>query len=157
MRYLITAALALLTMAAQAQTVGVHTYTHHFDSHSGLNERNFGLYVRTQDWEAGAYRNSYRRNTLYAGKVWSYGPVSLTLGAAYGYQRKWRDCTQQEVAQTGFTDACSKPDTRVKTALMPFVAPSVAIPVGEYAVRLTAVPNLGEKPALVHLSFERTF
>ena len=156
MRYIITAALALLTMAAQAQTVGVHTYTHHFDSHNRLNERNWGLYVRTDAWEAGAYRNSFRRNTVYAGKVWSYGPVSLTLGAAYGYQRKWRDCNGADYGHPEWEE-CRKADTKVKTALMPFVAPSVAIPVGEYAVRLTAVPNLGEKPALVHLSFERTF
>lgn len=154
---MILAIIMLACNMAHAQTIGVHTLTHHIDSHTGLNERNIGLYLRSDNWTVGGYRNSYRRTTLYAGYVLDYGPFSVTLGAATGYQRKWRDCTAEEVQATGFVDECRKPDTKVKTALMPVIAPSVALPIGDgWKARLTVVPE-EYKPALVHLSFERQF
>lgn len=153
MSKLIAILFAIMATMANAQEIGVHTYTHHFDSHNGLNERNWGLYYRGEGWTAGGYRNSYRRNTLYAAKSFEAGNFALDLGVANGYQRKTKamECTIQ--GNTG----CWQYDTKAKSYLVPAIAASYAWDMGDgYKVRLTGVPSY-EKSGLVHLSVERKF
>lgn len=96
--------------AARAGTIGVHTFSEHarayferthegaLNSRHKFNESNFGAYYVTDNgWTIGTYRNSYYRQTFYAGYVVSgptllaAGPFSirpdLSMALATGYKR----------------------------------------------------------------------
>jgi len=70
--------------------------SHHLGDKTGLNENNVGLGVKTPTGiVGGAFKNSHRRLSVYAGKEFTtpaveLGPVrlqgALTLGAVTGYQ-----------------------------------------------------------------------
>jgi len=78
-------AATLLTCAAHAGTIGVHLASVHLPQRH-FNNTNPGLYYRTDaGWTAGAYRNSLRRTSAYAGRTWDWGRFSLTGGAVTGY------------------------------------------------------------------------
>lgn len=88
---------AVLGTCAHAQpiTVGVHIGSLHFPNRD-FNNVNPGLYVRDRDWQAGAYLNSYRHTTAYAGYVWKlkevWGPLrkyEMFTGGATGYGDVW--------------------------------------------------------------------
>ena len=123
----------LLVMAAsgaQAQTVGLHLGSWH--SAPGFNNVNPGLYLRTADgWTLGAYRNSYRVTTAYAGRTWETAGdglrVSVTAGLATGYAHPW------------------------------LVAPSASIPLGPVRARIVVIPGIGQGQAsAAHLTVETT-
>ncbi len=84
------AAVALAWLApVQAQVMGMHAASRHFPAHSWQSDDNGGLYLRqSSGLTVGAYRNSLRRATVYAGWTWSdlAGPVDLTVAAATGYR-----------------------------------------------------------------------
>lgn len=89
---------------AQAGTIGVHTLSRHGTDdrrvihkdgvieHKPYNNQNYGLYyIDDSGLIMGAYKNSYDKNTVYAGWTWSspnWGPlrVSGTLALATGYR-----------------------------------------------------------------------
>ena len=49
--------------------IGMHIASVH--SVGGMNNHNPGIYIRTESgFSAGTYRNSYRRDTYYAGWTW---------------------------------------------------------------------------------------
>lgn len=73
--------------AIAACTVGVHLATYHFDRSAGFNETNLGGYVVCDRWAAGAYRNSERADSSYAGYTYSLGPVDVVVGVVTGYKR----------------------------------------------------------------------
>lgn len=119
------------------QTLGVHTVSVH--SASGYNGVNPGLYALWPNGVAvGAFHNSYRRNSAYAGWLWSIDRgqrFGVLLGAATGYG-----------------------DTREKMLLAPIIAPSVRweLQRGVYA-RLSLFPDPRQGAVQVlHLSFEWT-
>ncbi len=73
---------------ACAQTIGLHAATWHDSGH--LESKTPGAYIRLDNgFTAGAYRNSYRLNSAYAGYTMStphaWGDWSLTVGIVTGY------------------------------------------------------------------------
>jgi hypothetical protein len=81
---LATAAL-LLAPCARAGTVGLHIGSHHMPAKT-YNNSNPGLYYRTDEsWTAGAYRNSLRKNSVYAGYTWKFGALDVTTAGVTGY------------------------------------------------------------------------
>ena len=94
--------------------------------------RNVGLYVRAGDWVVGGYRNSFHRDTGYAARVFETENRrwAITVGAATGY-----------------------PTARV----MPLVVPSVRIPLGDLAARVSVIPKPPKHAGTmaVHLSIEK--
>lgn len=80
-------ALLLSAMApcAHADTVGVHLGSLHIPA-KDYNNSNPGLYVRLDSgWTGGLYRNSLRKNSVYAGYTWTHGGLSVTAGGVTGY------------------------------------------------------------------------
>lgn len=78
-------ALALASSVAHADSIGIHAYTLHSDSQFCNN--NPGLYYRTGDYVVGAYKNSEcEKVSFYAGRVFSFGVLDITLGAVTGYK-----------------------------------------------------------------------
>lgn len=83
-----TLALASSLTAQADTTIGVHVATYHLNRDADFNEFNAGLYVVRAGWTAGAYRNSIRRVSTYAGYTHNrvFGtPVDVTVGAVSGY------------------------------------------------------------------------
>jgi hypothetical protein len=70
---------------AAAGTVGVHLGSIHFPQRD-FNNSNPGLYYRSDGgWTVGAYRNSLRRTSAYAGHTWQWDRLALTAGGVTGY------------------------------------------------------------------------
>lgn len=90
---LFAAALFLVAVCAAgpalSQTVGLHTASQHLPRYEWQSNSNPGAYVRTADgWTVGAFRNTLRRPTVYAGRTWMdvIGPVDVMAAAATGYR-----------------------------------------------------------------------
>ncbi len=84
-----TALLALAVMAmapnAQAGTIGLHVASHHAPA-KNYNNSNPGIYYRNDEgWTAGAYRNSLRKDSVYAGYTWKFGALDVTTAGVTGY------------------------------------------------------------------------
>ena len=107
-------------------TIGFHLYTYHFDKSQGYNNVNPGIYVVKDGWTAGAYYNSERKASAYAGytffKVFGV-PIDITLGAITGYE---------------------------KAAVLPLVVPSVAWK----GVRLSLLLPPERSGWAAHISYE---
>lgn len=79
-----------------------------------------GVYARhPSGFTAGVYRNSEGRGSAFAGWTWQTESRTwaITVGAVAGYQR---------------------------ASVMPMVVPSVRLPVGDFAVRLSVVPPIAK-------------
>lgn len=125
---------ALACIDCNAQTIGLHTISAH--QHGGFSNVDPGIYVRSEGWTGGIYRNSYRKISTYAGYTWeTEGTISfaVTVGAVTGYPA---------------------------APIMPLLVPSMAVHFGGDAVRLGFVPRpptgAGSSAAL-HLMVEHTF
>lgn len=120
--------------------IGLHLYTHHLDPELATrcggptcqqpyNSVNPGVYARTSGgWQAGLYRNSHRKPTVYAGRAWetSCGPI-------------W--CGAGVFAATGYPAGD--------------VVPMATVSVRFGAVRLSYAPRVGDNASgIVHLSVE---
>lgn len=124
-------ALAFVVGAAHAGTIGLHLVSYHPEhphDRPRYNDLNLGAYYRANaGWQVGAYYNSQRRPSVYAGLAWSYdaGPASVGLlaGLVTGYRAG---------------------------PVLPFAAPSVAV--GRW--RLSVVPATRINDAVFHLSYE---
>ena len=82
---LLAAAGLLATPSARAGTIGLHLASAHMPERH-FNNTNPGLYYRSDEgWTAGAYRNSLRRTSDYAGYTWEWGRLAVTGGAVTGY------------------------------------------------------------------------
>jgi hypothetical protein len=145
-RTLLTALAMLLAIAlfqcAQAATVGLHLYSLHVPAKDLDNNRNAGLYMRTDGGlTVGMYRNTLRRLSPYVGQTYDLGPVDLTLGLIGGYKLK---------DGQGWS----------RNYLAPLVALSVASPVSIMGAtpRITLVPgHLVKARTVVHFSTEWRF
>lgn len=78
----------LLAPCALADTIGFHIGSQHIPA-KNYNNANPGMYYRTDEgWTAGAYRNSLRKNSVYAGYTWKFGALDVTTAAVTGYFHK---------------------------------------------------------------------
>lgn len=110
-------------MTCAALILGLHLATAHV--RTDLENVNPGAYVQCDNVQAGAYRNSIGRTTVYAGYVVQAGPVDVLIGAATGYRQ----------------------------TLRPVFVPSVALPAGFRLSFL--FPSGGGSRGGVHLAWER--
>lgn len=91
MKHLLILAALLASLSAQAETtLTVATVSYHGDRSGDWNEKNPGLGVEHNDWLAGYYRNSYDKDTFYAGYAWrplqvGYVKAGVIVAAATGY------------------------------------------------------------------------
>jgi len=143
---LLFAALFCAATSAAAQTLGVHTVTRHTNpelahveaGQRDYNDRNPGAYWRWANGaQVGAYRNSHRANTVYAG--WALESPQwrgLTVGGGV-------------FAATGYPLG----------TVLPLAAGSVAYHLTNgLALRLNATPRIGNKASgTLHLTVEYTF
>ena len=123
-RLAILVALALAG-AAHADTVGFHIGSQHFPAKQYNNFNPGAYYIHSSGATIGTYYNSERRQSVYAGWTWDYGPWRLQAGAITGYRR---------------------------AAVLPLIAPSVSL---GYGFRLTVLPKVERRgSAVVHLTWE---
>ena len=123
-RLAIMAALALAG-AAHADTLGLHIGSQHFPAKQYNNFNPGAYYIHSSGATIGTYYNSERRQSVYAGWTWDYGPWRLQAGAITGYER---------------------------STVLPMVVPSVAL---GYGFRLTALPKVErDGSAVIHLMYE---
>ena len=120
------AALGLLLCASvsSAGTLGLHIGSQHYPARD-FNDANPGAYYISDDgWTVGTYYNSERKQSVYAGKSWDFGPFRLQAGLITGYSRH----------------------------VLPLVAPSVALGAGFRLTVLPKVERGGS--TVVHLMYE---
>ena len=123
-RLAIMVALALAG-AAHADTLGFHIGSQHFPAKQYNNFNPGAYYIHSSGATIGTYYNSERRQSVYAGWTWDYGPWRLQAGAITGYRR---------------------------AAVLPLIAPSVAL---GYGFRLTVLPKVERRgSSVVHLTWE---
>ena len=123
-RLAIMVALALAG-AAHADTLGFHIGSQHFPAKQYNNFNPGAYYIHSSGATIGTYYNSERRQSVYAGWTWNYGPWRLQAGAITGYRR---------------------------AAVLPLIAPSVAL---GYGFRLTVLPKVERRgSSVVHLTWE---
>ena len=114
-----------LAGAAHADTLGLHIGSQHFPAKQYNNFNPGAYYIRSSGATIGTYYNSERRQSVYAGWTWDYGPWRLQAGAITGYRR---------------------------AAVLPLIAPSVSL---GYGFRLTVLPKVERRgSAVVHLTWE---
>jgi hypothetical protein len=117
--------------------LGLHLATAH--STNTMNNTNPGVYARWADSTgtgpvAGAYYNSERAHSVYAGYSWGWQASSLPVSAAI-----------TAGAVSGYSAG----------KLLPLLVPSTALHMGSTALRLTYVPKVEKKGAhALHLSVE---
>jgi hypothetical protein len=151
--------LLLFPVWASAQTVGLHLVSGH--TQGGLNNTNPGIYARFDSGlTVGAYRNSFRRNSVYLGYTVETSPtdrlsVAVTAGAITGYQREeWCGrCLNGNIGTK--SNPCFAGDGG---KVSPMLVPSIAYRHGEYAARFGIIPDASRKSIrAVHLMVERHF
>ena len=113
-----------LAGVANAGTLGLHIGSQHYPARDFTNANPGVYYIHSSGATVGTYYNSERRQSVYAGWTWDYGPWRLQAGAITGYRR----------------------------AVMPMIAPSVAL---GYGFRLTVLPKVERRgSSVVHLTWE---
>ena len=134
---------ACLSSVGHAAIFGVHMGSAHYPGGSYQNNFNPGVYLRTEDGiTVGAYYNTLRRASVYAGYTYQYGPFGLLGGVVTGYQPKLIN---------GLTYGQGK-------ALTPMLALSLQLPaMGGFKPMVMLVPPFQSSPAVLHLAFEHRF
>ena len=114
-----------LAGVANAGTLGLHIGSQHFPARDFSNANPGVYYIHSSGATIGTYYNSERRQSVYAGWTWDYGPWRLQAGAITGYRR---------------------------SAVLPLIAPSVSL---GYGFRLTVLPKVERSgSSVVHLMYE---
>ena len=114
-----------LAGAAHADTLGFHIGSQHFPAKQYNNFNPGAYYIHSSGATIGTYYNSERRQSVYAGWTWDYGPWRLQAGVITGYRR---------------------------AAVLPLIAPSVSL---GYGFRLTVLPKVERNgSSVVHLMYE---
>lgn len=156
-----------ITLAA-AVVIGAHIGSYHAPDRGFHNNTNPGIYVRVDNWQAGYFVNSYKRDAFYAGYVAPVGPVDLMVGVSSGYTRR---CTTQSntyttkvrtesgyvaVTDTVVTENCMGFG---RGALVPLAALSYVVPleVGGFKPRMWFMPGIKGHSSVFHISVEREF
>ena len=81
-------------LAQESTTLGIHTFSYH--NSGNYNDITPGLYLERNHFVVGAYHNSIRNTSVYAGYTWDwplppnpvFQAVSFTGGLATGYRHK---------------------------------------------------------------------
>lgn len=121
-----TVALLLLALAgwAHAGTLGLHIGSQHYPARDFNNFNPGAYYISDEGWTVGTYYNSERKQSVYAGKSWDFGPFRLQAGLITGYSRP----------------------------VLPMVAPSVRLGAGLRLTVLPKVERGGS--SVIHLTWE---
>lgn len=151
--------LMLFPVFAGAQTVGLHLVSVH-DS-EGMNNFNPGVYARFDNGvTVGAYRNSFRRNSVYLGYTLETSAtdrfsLAMTIGGITGYQKRtWYGVCRDGYVTKGL-DRCYEGHGRF---INPLFVPSAAYRADGYTIRVGLIPNASAKSIrAVHLMAERHF
>jgi hypothetical protein len=151
-RHLLAAACLLAYCHAEAGTIGIDTVSAHVPQR-GQDDFNPGAYYRFDNGASfGAYHNSMRRVSAWAGWSWSFGPVSLTAGAITGYQIKHEPVPCADHAPHA---ACVYTLGDSPGAVAPLVAPSVVFPsLLGVTPRVVVMPGFGRASTAIHLTLE---
>lgn len=126
--------------SAAALTIGMHIGSYHTADNSRYNNSNPGLYIAYDGYTAGTYKNSYNKQTVYAGKAFDIAEncrYDVLVGAATGYNIKG-------------------------SSVVPFVVGSAKFNIQDEAIlRVSAIPQVSSegklKGAVLHLSLQRNF
>ena len=124
----------------ESLVLGVHLVSVHMPAEPHHNNVNAGIYVRADGWTAGTYRNTLRRQSVYFGRQFDVGFVSLGVGLISGYRKE-----------------CAGSACYGETAhrWSPMLAPSVALPrVAGIVPRVWVIPGFANSASVVHLSVE---
>ncbi len=125
-------------------TLGLHLMTAH--AASGYESVTPGIYIRHESGlTAGAYRNSIKRPSLYAGYTFETADKrwALTVGAVTGYEKRCRIDRFEHEGGIATVPRCSGHTGKVG----PLIAPSVKL--GDARLALVAF----KRPA-IHLAWE---
>lgn len=139
---------AACSSACAETTVGLHLVSHHASSDPMQNNVNPGAYLIRDGWTVGAYRNTLKRDSVYAGHTWDRGPFSITAGFVSGYEKReyHGECAPGVWSKKG--TICERGVSNAK--LLPMLAPSVRVG----PTRLWYLPGLGHTSSVIHLSVE---
>lgn len=146
--------LVLLSQSCYGTEVGVHLVSAHVPAKDYQNNVNLGLYVINDNgWTFGAYRNTSRRLSVYAGQTFSYGPASVAIGLITGYDKRRVWYKSDKPCLDGVVhDICWRDEGISKSKLTPIIAPSFDLG----AVRVWYIPRIGSSSSVIHLSLEIT-
>jgi hypothetical protein len=147
--------------AAQAATLGVHTFSLHAPARPYQNNDNFGVYVRHNGWMLGSFRNTLNRQSTYLGYVVPLGPFEVLFAGVTGYQRRI-ETKHQAVCDDGSTPSPGQPCLYElgfsRHRIAPVIAPSITLPsLLRVTPRIWAAPGIGRSSTVVHLSIEAEF
>lgn len=127
-------------LAQESTTLGIHTFSYH--NAGNYNDTTPGLYLERNQFVMGAYHNSIRNTSVYAGYTWDwplppnpiFQAISFTGGLATGYKHKGYNHDLSVLAATSLRHDL---DNR-------------------QALRLTILPLHKRSPAnyVLHLSYE---
>ena len=121
---LVALGLLLCASVSSAGTLGLHIGSQHYPARDFNNANPGAYYISDDGWTVGTYYNSERKQSVYAGKSWDFGPFRLQAGLITGYSRH----------------------------VLPLVAPSVALGAGFRLTVLPKVERNGS--SVVHLMYE---
>jgi hypothetical protein len=127
-------------LSQESTTLGIHTFSYH--NSGNYNDTTPGLYLERNRFVIGAYHNSIRNTSVYAGYTWDWAlppnpvfqAISFTGGLATGYKHKGYNRDLSVLAATSLRHDL---DNR-------------------QALRLTLLPLHKRSPAnyVLHLSYE---
>jgi hypothetical protein len=127
-------------VAQESTTLGIHAFSYH--NSGNYNDTTPGLYLKRNHFVVGAYHNSIRNTSVYAGYTWDWAlppnpvfqAISFTGGLATGYRHKGYNRDLSVLAATSLRHDL---DNR-------------------QALRLTLLPLPKRSPAnyVLHLSYE---
>lgn len=168
---LIVCCLAIAALDCRAEvSLGLHLGSAHLPERDDQNNRNLGVYARGEQWQAGVYRNTLDRTTVYAAGVMPLGGgIEVLAGAGTGYKR---ECHQVTVVTGTYEHTTVMPDGSVRRergktfgteercrgfsryAITPVLAFSWGMPVkfAGASPRLTVLLPTPKSSAVVHLS-----
>lgn len=78
-----------MSLTAICCAIGLHIASHHFPERDYQQNRNIGIYLRSDNWQIGTYRNTINRQSYYAAKSIEIGAgFEIMGGVVSGYQRR---------------------------------------------------------------------
>lgn len=154
-------------LTATALAIGMHVQSLHIPSH-GYQNNTLGAYVRGEEWQAGAYRNSIGRTTVYAAANRRAFGLDWHAGLATGYQVRCKPTSvtytkhsqtpegvPYDVIVTEHSQACSGWS---RGAIAPMAGVSYLIPTDtRIKPRVFFAPGFKGSSSVIHLSLEGAF
>jgi hypothetical protein len=127
--------------------VGIHLASAHLPSEPWHENFNPGMFVASENYVGGAFRNSLGRLSIYGARTFTWDQFSLSLGLISGYKKKYWEGQCLNGNQSTDGHPCFLGSTKYDVG--PMFAPSYKF--GDF--RLTFIPGFGTASAL-HLSVE---